>query len=285
MILGTMLVAVVPSPAGAFHDPGMPVLSAFAAPSAGWAAWKVTTNGGSFGAEAWATLKGSNMASIGVYLLKGDGSPNGAAVLTSWGSGQVESHVEVPAVGQILDLRGGSLDGVEGLGVTWGGLPAGTYDLVAIVSQSDGAVTGAHWRSYAESAVLDAASTGTNAFLLRDPDFHGTLNVYENAGVSQPAGLPFGFGVRAKAIVDGSATTHAGHRLFALFESLGGNPVLSRLTKMDYTGPDGNHAGSTAYFIQGGAQGDYTFHVAQNADTSGIFAPVIWATGADVALP
>lgn len=280
-LIAALLAAGLLAPAltgTAFHNPGIPTLDALTLNGQSWVAWKVTVaQAAKVSWEVEADLGNVELASIGLYALKGDGSPNGAFVFSTWGSNSQETHVELPVVGVLADQRAGSATGHMGAASTYDKLDPGSYYFVAVASAAGGPLTTVKFALYGAAGVAVAGrSTGSGAFAYQNQDFHGGANVFVNV----PPGL------RATAMVDDSITQRANGRMFALFQSLGGAIYNSRLTLMDYTDPSGtNNAGSFIYFVQGGRNGDYKFHVQANADARVIVPPEVFLVGADVTLP
>lgn len=260
----------------AFHNPAEPLISTTPmAAGGGWAATTVTFSGNGL---LWGEIQGdlsagTEMYSLGVWLLNSNNQLMGAFVATGWGGG-TELHIQtIDPVGTLIDIRGGSLAGLGGAAGGFG-LPAGTYTVVLVGAIAGGTFSNGAFNIYASGSTVSASTSGSDAFLHRDPDFEGLANVFLNPAAT----------VRAKVIVDASVTQTVEGRLFGLFQALSGNVFVSTAV-ISYQGPSTSGSLSSIYFMHGEPSGDYTFNIDLNVDATGLVAPAIWVMGAGVNLP
>lgn len=265
-----MLVAGVPSQA--FHNPPRPRIATAGFTGNAWAAYRFTipAGGAAVDIEVQGDLADQRIASFAAWLLRGDGRLIFAGAFTGWHGEYHELHVESPA-GVLVDERSGGADGFFGmaLGTT---LQPGQY-IAVMVATVDGSVDG-DFNLYAGAGTTVTANTsGTGAFIHRETDFSGPVNVYANESAGG------GVNARVKASAANSITKSVGSRLFALYQASFFDPI----TVINYEGPNGGGLGSTIYFLHGAQSGDYTFNIDLNAGITSLSG--IWLMGADVTLP
>ncbi|MFN2614704.1 MAG: hypothetical protein ABR552_07820 [Actinomycetota bacterium] len=182
-------------------------------------------------------------------------------------NGKSYTHVEGPAIGTVLDQRGG------GYTCNPCGAGAGThYDegdyTITVVATADGAMTGDAVIFASNLAVSVTNTTLGSGFMYREPDFRGGVNVDVLSG---EAG--------AKAIVGSSVSQTVSGQLFGIFEDTLFDPIAT----ISYDEPSGvKHSASAGgvFFYEGDAPGPYTFNIDANVGATGLAG--IFAWGGDI---
>lgn len=284
-LAGLLALAALPIPAGAFHNPGVPLLDTAALAGDGYAAWRVSApNGTKLSFEVLVTPQDSRMVGLGLWMLRADDLGVRLAIIGgSWTYGGItQLHVQLPdPLGTVLSSTKGGPSGTEGTAVDVVTHEAREWILLAI-GATDGGLSGTVSVYGGAGAELRGRTTGS-AFLHREPDFKGLVNAYAVLPVRNAQ-------VFAKAVRDGAVSEPVQGRLFGMFA---GSSSSTGELQMGYDGPDGAHDGQTFYPFHGAAPGSYRFRLDHNVDyydTGPLCGfdcenPHVWAYGADVALP
>lgn len=270
--VAVVVLLAVGAPSHAFHDAQLPLLSSSSFTGNAWTAQRllVPAGGGEVSFDVQGDITGHRISSFGVWVLRSTGQLMLAVTSTGWHGSFHEVHVESPA-GVLVHERSGGRDGFSGLAAGTA-LPAGQYTAV-LVATAEGSLQGT-FNVYGSAGVsVGTATSGTSAFVHRETDFRGPVNVYANETFGE------GTDARVKAAAGNTISKTVVGRLFGSYQS----SSLDPLTVMRYTGPDGSRFGGANYFIHGGRAGTYTFQLDLNAGTTSFSG--IWLMGADVTLP
>lgn len=270
--VAVLLVAVASPtyPAGAFHDPGIPVLSEDGF-SSGGVGYRLIVQGPAerVDLEVELTFEGTTNEGEGVWLLDSNGDVVASFVGFGWSGGlEPDVYVQVPPpAGVVVDLNPASgFDGGSGMAMGLEGLDPGEYTGV-VGGAADGTLTGTA-RLYGSGGIkVLGKTTGTESFILRERDFDGVANAhaYTIAG-------------GASAMVAENATASVGAPLFGWFYTSG--PLAS------WEGPGGaTGSGETSYIFSGSAAGDYSFNTDLSLGADLIFTPITFVFGIAVSLP
>lgn len=264
-----VFVAAGQAPSAAFHEPGIPLLSADPVDDNLWVAYLLTPSRGRASIEVVGDWENRTRAAWLLWFIR-DGEADFHAALLGFST--VDVFLRAPLqVGVVADVRI-PRSGGAGLGIDYRQL--GSSPLILLVSvATEGAFAG-EVRAYGGALLNKTLEPST--FLFHERDFGGIANARAAVGFVGP-----------QALVDGSVAHEVESSLFGLYWAdqfcpvcLGGTERV--VANVGYDGPEGTRAGSTFYVIPGEPPGAYRFWAEPYVEP--VFGSLV-ATGADVALP
>jgi hypothetical protein len=273
-ILLTLIVGVAsiaPGTAEALGDPAGPLLSSHTLTGGGYHSARFTVPNASTAVTqriVTDSIKDAQTYGYGGFILNGDGSFRSFWALTTFFPGAT-AHAEAPvvevAVDEAMALDRSVFANTLGAQSTIT-LPAGEFIAVMAASSDDALDITMGFYGGPGVTVISTAS-GSNGFVLREPDFRGDVNVTAGASIAH-----------AKVIVNASTQHDAEGRLFGWFQAPSDGPVPS--VAMGYDGPAGSEDGRLSYIFANDPPGPYRFRLDHAATLQFIF---VW--GVDVTLP
>lgn len=295
-VLGLVLAFALPG--AGFHQPGLPVLDEVPVAQDGYAAWRLFVPAGetvSFDVEAPAPT--ADTVATGVWLMRPDPLRlDGASMFAAIdGAAQVLHAQLADPAGTLASLRGPGAGPTNGLGLTFEPNADGTFLAIAILA-GDAPLDG-HLVLYGSAGVQVLGRTTGPAFLFREPDFHGAVNVVAHVPFTGPTGVPR-HTVGAKVLEATAAPLTVEGNLFLMFDGISN----SRELQMGYDTPGGatelpclpnGPVCEAMAMLHGEGPGDYALRIGHNVDFFDsaacqpvhCFLPAVWAAGADVMLP
>lgn len=235
-------------PAGAFHDPGLPVLASTALASGDWARYELhAAEGASLDVEVFVELEGVRSAWAADWIIR----PNGRGTGLMGFDGGRGIRVVSPLTGVVIeDPTFVAGEGAMGSASTYHGLSEGPITVIVGVVGLEGTIDGDVIISGTGIDVLSSA-TGTGTFLGAEEDFEPGTHVRAPMGALEVA-------------LDGSLTATTEDPLYAWF--LTGHDI----SQTRYEGPARSETSTTTsgfgwIILDGEPAGEHRFildHVA-----------------------
>jgi hypothetical protein len=182
---------------------------------------------------------------FGFWLLNA-GQQAASSVSRYGDEGATWVRIEAPPAGRVVDLR--TATGTSGevrMGVSLGQVPAGTYTGLLFAATSGGTLAGWFNISAAAGSTILGSTHGASTFLRGLADFDGGTQLVAQAG-------PFPM----SSVAGASTQVTVQDRLFGAFRD-------EESSTIRYDAPDGSHAGSTDYRLDGSPAGAYVFRVVE----------------------
>lgn len=259
-------------------EPPEPLLVAHDVQGGGWSSYRIAVEANStVNLRILGKTGHYTMNAVGMWIFTGTGELVSSITATGYIVLVDETYFSVSALGVDEYARSGTRSGDEmSITVNRTSLPAGEYSVV-MGAVSDEPLQRRVSRIYGDEGVTVLSQAhGSAAFMNYEPDFDSTANVLASKGVR--AGT-YGNGVRAGAMIEGSASETVRNRLFGQFRS------THRATLISVDSPSGaTEPWLDPHFFNASEPGEYTFNVQATGGVSPPYSGAVWAWGLDAPL-